>query len=63
MGRGVEFNTCSVLWAAEHPEEMRQMGLNARRVYEEKYTPEANYLQLMAIYEEAIAENRRSTAT
>ena len=49
-----------VRWAVEHPEEMRQMGLNARRVYEEKYTPEVNYRQLMAIYEEAIAENRRS---
>ena len=52
-----------VRWAAGHPEEMRQMGMNARRVYEQKYTPEANYRQLMAIYEEAIAENRRSTPT
>ena len=43
-----------VRWAAEHPDEMRQMGVNARRVYERKYTPEANYRQLMAIYDEAV---------
>jgi len=47
-----------VRWAGEHPEEMIRMGRNARRVYEEKYTPEMNYHQLMAIYEEAIEENR-----
>lgn len=45
--------------AAAHPDEMRRMGLNARRAYEKKYTPEANYPQLMAIYQEAIEENRR----
>ena len=49
-----------VQWATEHPEEMRCMGRNARRVYEEKYTPETNYLQLMAIYQEAIMEGRRN---
>ena len=43
-----------VRWVAEHPDEMREMGLNARRVYELKYTPEANYRQLMAIYDEAV---------
>jgi len=49
-----------VHWASEHPEEMRGMGRNARLVYEEKYTPEINHRQLMAIYEQAIEENRRS---
>lgn len=49
-----------VRWATEHPEEMRRMGRTARRVYEEKFTPETNYLQLMAIYQEAIMEGRRS---
>ncbi len=47
-----------VRWAADHPEDMRRMGANARRVYEEKYTPEENYKQLIAIYEQAI-ENKR----
>ena len=46
-----------VRWASEHPEEIRRMGRNARRVYEEKFTPESNYRQLMAVYEEAIEEN------
>ncbi len=49
-----------VRWAVQHPEEMREMGLNARRVYEEKYTPEVNYRRLMVIYERAIENNRRS---
>ena len=43
-----------VRWAAKHPEKMRRMGLNARQVYEEKYTPELNYRQLISIYEMAI---------
>ena len=45
-----------VRWAANHPEEMLRMGKQARRVYEEKYMPEAYYLQLMAIYQVAIEE-------
>ncbi len=49
-----------VRWAAAHPDDMRRMGLNARRVYEEKYTPEVNYRQLMAIYDQAIEANRRT---
>ena len=51
-----------VRWANEHPEEMRRMGRNARLIYEEKYTSEVNYLQLMAIYEEAIEENNHNRA-
>lgn len=41
-------------WAAEHPGAMRVMGLNARRVYEERYSPEGNHRQLLEIYREAI---------
>ena len=51
-----------VRWAAAHPAEMRRMGGNARRVYEEKYRPEVNYRQLMAIYQAAIEENKENTA-
>jgi len=47
-----------VLWAIQHPEKMREIGRNARRVYEEKYTSEINYRQLMAIYEGAVGEKR-----
>ncbi len=45
-----------VRWAAEHPEEMRRMGLSARRVYERRYSAEVNYRLLSAIYREAFAQ-------
>lgn len=41
-------------WAQQHPEQMAQMGRNARALYEARFTPERNYQQLMAIYAEAI---------
>lgn len=40
------------LW--EQPELCRQMGANARRDYEDKYTPENNYQQLIGIYQDAV---------
>ncbi len=43
-------------WAAEHPVEMSGMGRNARRIYEEKYTPEINCEKLVAIYEAAVRD-------
>ena len=48
-----------VQWLHDHPEECRQMGENARRDYEAKYTPERNYEMLMRIYEEVIEEKKR----
>ncbi len=45
---------CQWLW--DHPEESARMGANARREYEQKYTPERNYQLLMEIYSRAIAE-------
>jgi len=45
-------------WASAHSDEMRRMGLNARREYEAKYTPERNYEMLMDIYEQAIQQSR-----
>ena len=47
-------------WAADHPEEMRRMGANARRAYEAKYTPEVNFQQLVVIYEAAVQERAKS---
>lgn len=38
-------------WAWTHPHELAQMGREARREYEEKYTAERNYEQLMAVYQ------------
>lgn len=43
-----------ILWAETYPQAMLEMGKNARLEYEAKYTPEHNFGQLMAVYEEAI---------
>ena len=48
-----------VKWMHEHPDECRRMGENARKVYEEKYTPERNYEMLMDIYQQAIDERKK----
>jgi len=40
-----------VEWAWNHPEEMQQMGKEARREFESKYTAEKNYPRLMEIYQ------------
>ena len=45
-----------VRWAHQHPEAMRIMGANARRVFEERYSPSVNLRQLAAIYQAAIDE-------
>jgi len=45
-----------VEWISAHTKEREQMGRNARQTYLKNYTPEINYKQLMAIYQEAIDE-------
>lgn len=47
-----------IKWAYEHKEEMKQMGINARKEYEEKYTDEKNYQIIMEIYRKVISNNR-----
>ncbi|MGH9683083.1 MAG: glycosyltransferase family 4 protein [Candidatus Acidiferrales bacterium] len=42
-------------WVWSHPSDLCVMGLEARREYEERYTAEKNYAQLMGIYEQAVA--------
>ena len=39
-------------WMKSHPSERIHMGNNARRVFEEKYTPERNYEKLISIYQD-----------
>lgn len=46
-----------VEWAWNHPEQMQQMGGQARLEYETKYTAEKNYPLLMEIYQHAIRGN------
>lgn len=45
------------LW--NNPEECKKLGMNARKDYEDKYTPEDNYKQLMDIYAIALKESSR----
>ena len=51
-----------MLWAQQHPNEMAEMGRNARVLYEAEFTAERNYQQLMAIYEDAIEAVKAKTA-
>jgi glycosyltransferase involved in cell wall biosynthesis len=46
-----------VEWVWTHPEQMAEMGKEARREYEGKYTAERNYPMLMEIYQRAIASS------
>ncbi|WP_179997129.1 glycosyltransferase family 4 protein [Acinetobacter sp. YH16050] len=46
--------TQAMLWALDHPQEMYQMGLNARKKYEQSYTAQKNLQQLEDIYMDAI---------
>ena len=41
-------------WAQANQNRMAHMGLNARAMFEAEYSPERNYAQLIAIYEDAI---------
>ena len=50
-----------IAWAESHPGEMVKMGVNARGVYEVRYTPEKNYQRLLEIYREAIAAVKSKT--
>jgi glycosyltransferase involved in cell wall biosynthesis len=50
--------TAKLEWAQQNPEQMRQMGQNARKLYEAKYTADRNYNQLIAIYRDAIEESQ-----
>jgi glycosyltransferase involved in cell wall biosynthesis len=49
-----------VEWAWAHPEEMLEMGRNARAEYEAKYTAERNYKMLLDIYQQVIQGARKS---
>lgn len=48
-----------VRWAWAHPEELKEMGQEARQEYEEKYTAERNYEMLMKIYRFAFSNKGR----
>jgi glycosyltransferase involved in cell wall biosynthesis len=50
-------------WAWAHPARLAEMGREARREFEAKYTAERNYELLMAAYQRAIANHAPEPAT
>ena len=47
-------------WTLSNPEDLRRMGMAARKEYEAKYEPSINYRQLMRIYDDAILEVKQN---
>lgn len=47
-------------WLWNHPEECARLGRNARKEYEQKYTPERNYEMLMEIYSRTIEARKNN---
>ena len=47
-----------IIWANENKEQLKKMGMEARKVFEEKYTAEINYEQLMNIYNRVIINKK-----
>lgn len=50
-----------IIWAYSHKDEMKHMGINARKEYEEKFTAERNYDLLMNIYKEVIEKRKQNS--
>ncbi|AKJ31872.1 glycosyltransferase family 4 protein [Caldimonas brevitalea] len=51
-----------VAWALAHPQRLAEMGAEARRVYEARYSDAANHRQLIEIYEQAAASRGAEVA-
>ena len=49
-----------VAWALAHSDRMAEMGLAARRVYDERFSEETNYRALVAIYRDTISAGAES---
>jgi glycosyltransferase involved in cell wall biosynthesis len=56
--RDPEELAAKVRWAHQNPGAMRTMGANARKIYEQRYSPCVNFGQLVKIYEAAIEQNQ-----
>jgi glycosyltransferase involved in cell wall biosynthesis len=48
-----------VEWAWMHDDQLAEMGKEARREYEAKYTAESNYRRLVEVYDLAAVRSRR----
>lgn len=42
-------------WCGNHPEQIDRIGKNARQTYQQLYTPEINYRQILEIYKRVLA--------
>ena len=51
-----------VAWALDYPAELNGMRAAARAEFDVKYTAEANYPQLMGVYEKALGVGGRSSS-
>jgi glycosyltransferase involved in cell wall biosynthesis len=54
----VEEIRATIAWAVDHPDELSSIANNARKVFETKYTAEANYPLMMEVYERAMLSTR-----
>lgn len=50
--------TDKILWALSNPLEMEEMGRRAYREYDKRYSPDAGYRSLVALYKQVLEESR-----
>lgn len=55
--RNVNDLMIKMLWAIKNADRIKKMGLDARKTYEERYTPDKNYEYIMSIYNKVINAN------
>jgi len=51
-----------VTWAMNHPQETAEMGIQARRVFLEKFGADNAYHRLMEVYQQAQKKNKELNA-
>jgi glycosyltransferase involved in cell wall biosynthesis len=57
-GRNPPKLAAAIIHFAEHPEEVRRMGANARELAEKNFNPESNARKLLAVYTRVVQDNR-----
>jgi glycosyltransferase involved in cell wall biosynthesis len=57
-GRNPPKLAAAIMRFAEHPEEVRRMGANARELAEKNFNPESNAKKLLAVYTRVVQDNR-----
>jgi glycosyltransferase involved in cell wall biosynthesis len=57
-GRNPQKLAEAIMHFADHPDELRRMGANARDLAERNFNPENNARKLLAIYRRVVQDNR-----